>query len=652
MKKNSASCAGLQKGNKNESSKSGMPILSQQTTRSTLCRPKETLRSKFNLSKVKENQTKGVCVSSKKSTPLRSSIIKKEAKEKPASGFKKNRKEEGCLESKSRDKEKNYGIKKVDGDPFASKKEMKVHVHKNTIKEEEFYGKNKTDAESHINSKKNCRSVDYEQKETNNARHESESIKSEDHKHATEEVFGQPDTDYQLDKEETFEKSVNTGSLQRSVYDGSDCNIQSDENNEIENGTSQVLAKTDNVFTEASASSVKQHRKEDNNPKQSSGKLNTISTEIAENKIIVGNGMTLSESEVTSTPNPSMIQNKKHAPVFSFTHFESNCLQNEAGDSFDEVTIYETQNPNSITEQSKEAEITVLDGLDLISRTAEVSSTSFTDWNAVADENGTNFNDESSFSDCRDQATAKEPLVTSVSNDMEKNCLGVFQNKGSENKVIGEDRLLLQERSRFFQALSNHSSQRLKSSFDSLDFIESSEMQRKSSINGINHIRRSESLDRYAKGALPKKSGFFHDLKERTMDANTGCLSAGSLEDVYECTANPFTDHSIKKLSMSLALDHDKKGHSIRTGGLDAYTKPSPNRDRSHLNKTIDKLDSDEKSTSSTFAFKSERKSCDTSPSFMADIGRESAASRTFSLEDDHNGENLSPKEVKKGRTL
>eukprot|EP00795_Rhopilema_esculentum_P002793 gene2793-1016_t len=163
---------------------------------------------------------------------------------------------------------------------------------------------------------------------------------------------------------------------------------------------------------------------------------------------------------------------------------------------------------------------------------------------------------------------------------------------------------------------------RLKNSFDSFDIVDSSEMRRKLSNNVDNCIRRSESLGRDSSSPIKKKSGFFHQLKEKTIDLDCYILPTAKMES-YSSSSEDLEkiDECQPSNMLKISLDSGNGGRE----------KSPSTSDRSILNLTLDKVTSDGSSSLSVQTKSLEK----TSPIFLSDVGRASPANRTFSLDEE-----------------
>ena len=164
---------------------------------------------------------------------------------------------------------------------------------------------------------------------------------------------------------------------------------------------------------------------------------------------------------------------------------------------------------------------------------------------------------------------------------------------------------------------------RLKNSFDSFDIVDSSEMRRKLSNNVDTCIRRSESLGSDSSSPIKKKSGFFHQLKEKTVDLDCFILPTAKM-DRYSTSSE-----DLEKIDENQKID--KLKITLDSGSDVCEKSPSSSR-RSILNLTLDKISVDGSSCLSVEAKNLE----ETSPIFLSDVGRDSPANRTFSLDEEN----------------
>lgn len=193
---------------------------------------------------------------------------------------------------------------------------------------------------------------------------------------------------------------------------------------------------------------------------------------------------------------------------------------------------------------------------------------------------------------------------------------------------------IISTRSPFFCSLFDDPiTNRILSSCDSLDYAESSEMTRKGNRTEKG-IKRSESLNDNILSPSHKKSGFFHHLKELTVDNESSTLLSiatkadyRSADDIQLTNNNKFSVESNRSQCDIQSTHSSSKCHG--DGGF--LTSSS-----SMLNVTLDRdMDHD----FSVLIGKELEINHDTKselPVSLAEIGRESAISRTFTLDEEN----------------
>eukprot|EP00112_Aurelia_sp_Birch-Aquarium-sp1_P023373 Seg694.4 transcript_id=Seg694.4/GoldUCD/mRNA.D3Y31 product="hypothetical protein" protein_id=Seg694.4/GoldUCD/D3Y31 len=192
---------------------------------------------------------------------------------------------------------------------------------------------------------------------------------------------------------------------------------------------------------------------------------------------------------------------------------------------------------------------------------------------------------------------------------------------------------IISTRSPFFCSLFDDPiTNRILSSCDSLDYAESSEMTRKGNRTEKG-IKRSESLNDNILSPSHKKSGFFHHLKELTVDNESSTLLSiatkadyRSADDIQVTNKKQFSVESNRSQCDIQSTHSSSKCHG--DGGF--LTSSS-----SMLNVTLDRdMDHD----FSVLISKELEINHDTKnelPASLAEIGRESAISRTFTLDEE-----------------
>ena len=174
---------------------------------------------------------------------------------------------------------------------------------------------------------------------------------------------------------------------------------------------------------------------------------------------------------------------------------------------------------------------------------------------------------------------------------------------------------------------------KLRTSYDSFDYMKYSEMTRKGNRTE-NGIKRSESLNENILSPSHKKSGFFHHLKELTVDSEgSNFLSIATKVDHRSADDIQVANDKLFSLDSNRSqYDIKSAQSSSKCHGDEGYLTSSSNM----LNVTHDRdMDHD----FSSFISKELEVNHDTKnevPASLADIGRESAISRTFTLEEEN----------------
>ena len=174
---------------------------------------------------------------------------------------------------------------------------------------------------------------------------------------------------------------------------------------------------------------------------------------------------------------------------------------------------------------------------------------------------------------------------------------------------------------------------KIRSSYVSLDYVNSSEMPRKGRKTE-NGIKRSESLNDNILSPSHKKSGFFHHLKELTVDSESSTILSiatkaenRSADDIQVANESEFSLDSnrsqfdIKSTQCSSSC-HDDEGILVSNSNM--------------LNVTLDRDMDHELSLLIGKELEINHETKNDLPASLAEIGRESAISRTFTLEEEN----------------
>ena len=261
---------------------------------------------------------------------------------------------------------------------------------------------------------------------------------------------------------------------------------------------------------------------------------------------------------------------------------------------------------------------------------------------AICEYNAPTAGDSTPFNE--DSEITKKDLVTSITSDnqhgmdrkVRENLQEEYLKPTIADKVIFPKKdAVVSTRTPFFcSLLDDPITSKIRTSYDSLDYMEYSEMTRKGKRTE-NGIKRSESLNDNILSPSHKKSGFFHHLKELTVDSD-GSTFLSIATKVDHRSADDIQVASDKQLSLNSnrsQYDIESAQSSSKCHGDKDYLTSSSNM----LNVTHDRdMDHD----FSLFSNKELEVNHDTKsevPASLAEIGRESAISRTFTLEEENN---------------
>lgn len=618
MKKNSTVCAETKKKEKKtESGKSGMPVLAQKTTQSALQRPTKTINAIPGLPKTKEGQAVAPKLLAKKAKG--ESIVCKEVGEKSNESVKKSAAEKGRRLNISR-KNNRLDLRKKDNKTMEGKEGKNLSLNQRKLPEA-----CKNTGKGQVASSKSNSSSPISEEATSAVNSEAIS-KTDGFKIRSEEML----------------ITAGKGRFEKIRTDDVD-NFKNDarfmeEEKALLHCDSLVATSSSNVLKTFTGNGDALRNAEDRvedfqavDGTQSGMSLPAPGEDesLAENEQSSTDAKCCEprkdflEASLTSTPNHlTSLGSGGNQPNFSFVDFDVSFTKEEAFDSVEELTIYESLKDFQNNDTNKDLIISNMDDecdasngsvLHDFEKTLHIEE-SRTGANEVPTEASKTLR---YLSDC----DAKEKKMDSLKGE---------ECEGDDVCSVHENLRLLPDKSKFFDALSRQSSHKdlQRGSYDSSDLIECSEMQRKLAMNVAKNVKRSESLDRNPKCTVPKRSGFFQDLKERTVDADTGivsCLSFDKDDSLLVDIHDELCKEALILLHPELAKDN---------GILNGSHSPS-NTDRSLLNVTIDKDDLARADLNSRGGQLSRQKS----PTLMADIGRESTVSRTFSLEHEKNNE-------------
>ena len=614
MRKNAVATNGTQKKDKSESHKSGMPILSQKTTRSTQFKPYKTVKSRSGSSIVQESPNKEPGCSIKSATFKKATVPKKEISQNLIDGSKRLNKNNSCLESKKKETTQSKLEK------FVKEKKME-----------------KDDKDSRCPSNENEVGVDRVVK----------SVKTKMEEHDI--VAKKCETKYQLIGEGSIDKGKDVPIARKDEDLKDEFSII----NQIKNTDKSIFhhhGSTDETMKDIFIQSKNRIADTNNQSKKplvhvDTMQCNKTTAKFQDPTLVKECGLVLCEPEVTSTPNSLVMPVSCQKPVFSFNNIDNSRIKNnEVIDSFDEITIYESKHENSEYKPIKPNEA-------LIKSPGTTKEKLLSDFQIKVVSN--QYEDRCQHTEVDDlNISAVNPgdfIHENLLSNETKDSGSVLKHVVHTEPCIDSDQQPLSERIKYFNMPSDASScAQLKSSFDSLDFMESSEMLRKSSFNRNIGLKRSESLDRYLSGTAPKKLGFFHDLKEKTKNAESiSFYSVHEDDDIRELASIPIVDESSDKFSLPLTLSHESINHVPANIECLVGGNRSPSKSQqSCLNITMDKDDLDNLLTDRSISgMKSNREG----PALISDIGRESALSRTFSLENDNPDKVVQSKDELKG---
>lgn len=641
----------MQRKDKTEAAKSGMPVLAQKMTICTTRKPSKTFKPGTNTPNTRGGQTKSLCPAVKRNPISKNAMLN--GKEEKASNI-----------------HQKASMQKL---RLCARKATRVCSSDSTLKQDSSPGESKEIVKNNLgqrlSSPSQLKSGIYEMQGKVQIKNEIESkTESQDRQvMATSSNFGSMHSEKGILRggEESIRNSISetfTEENSENILDGKAKEIASARREDLEcvkdfisnrfidscSQASKDLARTEQSVVTTDACITARLVEPDHStsplpPTSNEGK--TTVSDLKNCVLITGDIHTLSGLPLTSTPNIFNISNSDSRSVFSFVESEGSFNRNETVDSVDEMTIYESSNVNrrsgrnDVKHAGDSINVTeIVDGEGLRASTG-TESKDFDSEDKLA--NHTNF---SSQGRCDKQIDKNvEPVCYSEKKEQSSNliqdngCSSYFENQTHED-------LILSDKSKFFNMVSNQTfhGRHFRSSFDSFDFVESSEMERKSLVNEGNIVKRSESLDRYSKGAIPKRSGFFQDLKERTLDATCGILS--NVDGEYP--SMQVTDLPCSNSSFRCDLDNENIISSFDNALI---KKKSPLRpDRSILNITLNEEDATVMEQNAKLDIKKDKKPNGESPVLLSDIGRDSAVSRTFSLEGEKD-KNIAHKEAKKG---
>jgi len=397
----------------------------------------------------------------------------------------------------------------------------------------------------------------------------------------------------------------------------------------------ELCTSTDETLKE----DCRQKEKCDSNSKKSctdSSSTKYSVVEFREAAIMTECSSVISEAEVTAAPNELAMTSSFHRPVFQANDLDEKFIEESIViDSFDDITIYESKSDTKVKSPTNEKKNPDTDMQVTTARTALEKSCSETESNvAKIEQNRRNEFPEADFFDC-DTASSDIDDVDGLLSSGRKDCLLVANGAEPDKKCIKSSQDYLPERPKFFKTFPNQASfgKLLKGSFDSSDFVDSSELQRKCSTDKSKCLKRSESLDRNSSGVVPKKTGFFHDLKEKAKDAdNSLFFSANDHNDIKLHLPLSIVDEMTDKPSLSIALPHNITDNSSVNKVHPDKRSPSQSH-RSCLSITNGKIDLSDLSIAEC---RNEKVPNGKSPTLLGEIGRESALSRTFSLDNEN----------------
>ena len=588
----------MQKKDKGESQKSGMPILSQKTTRSTQSKRKIAIKTSCVLSAVGEDKGKASNASAKNIISSKASIDRKGNSQSLCTRTKRFNDKSNCLESGKQ------------ASPNHSKQE---------------------ESEKGLQSMKTSHSLSYQNRIKQHTKFKSTKSKSEKNLQSVDE---------------------NVENYSQVNENKKDCDSRT--------GEDAAFVQGGKVLHELCTSTDKT-LKEDCRPK---GKFdinsrkfftNSSSTEYSivefpEASIMNECSSMISEAEVTATPNESVMTASSNGPAFQFNGLDENLIkEGNVIDSFDDITIYESINDKKVKSPTNEKNNSDKDTQVITTRTALEKSCSETDSNVVQIEQSMrNEFSEADFFDC-DTSYSDIENVDGLFNDGRKDYLLAGKGPQPDKKCMESSQHNFPERPKFFKTFPNQVSfgKLLKGSFDSSDFVDSSELQRKSSTDKNKCLKRSESLDRNSSGVVPKKTGFFHDLKEKAKDAdNSLFFSTNDRNDIKLHLPLSIVDEATDKPSLPIALPHNITDNSS-ANNVNADKRSPSQSQRSCLNITKDKVDLTD---SSIVECGNEQVPHGKSPTLLCEIGRESALSRTFSLDNENDNASHQAKCERQGK--
>ena len=586
MKKNSLNSAGMQRKDRNESHKSGMPVLSQKTTKTAQSKPNRASKSKSGSLAVQEKQAKDPSGSVRKAISGKTANQKKALDQNLSSHSKKSNCKTAPLVSAQREESSNESQHEERGDS------------KHCKTREGFHGPlNQQINDINTSLKSSNREQDL----------------------VAEEIIQKNDAMNQLNKDEGLERGDEIALVNEGENEEHDITINL---NQIDSRLA-VVKMDDETQSEMYIRS-KQRRigksSDSEEPTVESGKPIFRNTTADFAQVMSVNEFRL----VSSKPEPIPARNSS---VFEFDNLDGKFAKNnDTIDSIDEITIYESRNENRKECSTDESYLS----RTLLPMSERNRESTLNDTETKACQNQEKQESQHLGLHHSAEYPGNDGILLNV--EAKDNC-ETSQPLGPSGHCVNSDKQQLSERPRFFKSFSNQSSfgKLLISSFDSSDFVESSEMLRKSSVNGSTSLKRSESLDRYPSGALPKKMGFFHELKEKTRDADSSSFFSIKENDIQQANlSSPFDN---KSSSSPAALSQECR--NLLSEGAQCLTSESksPSDCRlSRLNITLDKINIDDLSISTNESSRLKPAEME-SPTFISDIGRESALSRTFSLE-------------------
>ena len=585
----------MQKKDKGESQKSGMPILSQKMARSTKSKPKKTVKSNCVLSTMGKEQDKESNTSAKNTISSKASIDRKGHSQNLCIRAKISNDKSNCLESRtsanqSKQEESEKGLQNM--------KASHSLLYRNKIKQITKFKPMKSKTE-----KKN--------------------------------------------------QSVNENmEMHNPVDQKKECNSSTGEDDGfVQRGEvlNELCTSTDEMLKE----DCRQKEKSNSNSKKSCTDSNSTKysvVEFREAAITKECSSVISEADVTAAPNELAMTSSFHRPVFQVDGLDENFIEeSNVIDSFDDITIYESKSDTKVKSPTNEKKNTDTDMQVTTARTALEKSGNETESNvAKIEQNRRNEFPEADFFDC-DTASSDIDDVDGLLSSGRKDCLLVVNGAEPDKKCMKSSQDYLPERPKFFKTFPNQASfgKLLKGSFDSSDFVDSSELQRKCSTDKSKCLKRSESLDRNSSGVVPKKTGFFHDLKEKAKDAdNSLFFSANDHNDIKLHLPLSIVDEMTDKPSLSIALAHNITDNSSANKLNPDKRSPSQSH-RSFLSITNDKIDLSDLSITEC---RNEKVPNGKSPTLLGEIGRESALSRTFSLDNENDHASPQAKSERQGK--